>query len=224
MDVSNKSKLSESRAAARQAYERKIEARVDEAARLYEKQFLREMVKAMRSATSASEFAKPGMAENIYREQLDDQYVESWGDQGGLGFHKIIHDQLMGMIAPGLASAQISKGPIALTDRDILRTSPIREGKGLRVDVAQAKADGGDAGSKIATPWDGSVASIVRADGRSSVSIEHAAGLRSSLVFEGAPESGLKVGDRVTAGDRVGVLSPEARAFFVNLRAAAAAF
>ena len=64
-------------------------------AALYEKQFLREMVKQMRSTVSESELMPTGFAEKYYREQLDHQYVESWGDTGGIGLGKMIYDQLL---------------------------------------------------------------------------------------------------------------------------------
>jgi flagellar protein FlgJ len=209
-----------------------LAARVDDAARMYEKQFLREMVKAMRAASSAVEASKPGMAEGLYREQLDDQYVEAWGDQGGLGFHQIIYDQLMGMLSPSQAAGMRPRGPIALTDRDVLRSaraaspgtplgpSPAGSaplGGSIRVDLAPQLP--GAAPSALAAPWDGKIASVGRDGERTAISIEHAGGARSTLVFDGSPAASAQPGSRVSAGDRVGLLSPEARAFFVRVQA-----
>src|SRR4051812_7776266 len=67
--------------------------RLREAAKLYEEQFLGEMVKAMRKTVSESDFLKPGMGEKIYRDQLDQQYVENWADQGGIGLADLIVEQ-----------------------------------------------------------------------------------------------------------------------------------
>ena len=76
------------------------EPQVDMVAKLYEKQFLREMVKAMRSTVSFSEMTKPSMAEDIFRSQLDEQYVEAWGDKGGIGLGDIIYESLMDRLSP----------------------------------------------------------------------------------------------------------------------------
>jgi len=64
-------------------------------AELYEKQFLREMVKQMRTTVGESTLMPASFAEKYYREQLDEQYVESWGDRGGIGLGKLIYDQLI---------------------------------------------------------------------------------------------------------------------------------
>ena len=196
-----------------------LESRVDEASRMYEKQFLREMVKAMRSATSATGFVKPTMAEGIYRDQLDEQYVEAWGDKGGLGLHKLIHDQLMEMVAP--SRTERPRGPIPLTDRDVLRSSAISP-RALRVDLAQGKP--GAPLSNVSAALGGEIASIERSDGRAAVAVDTpsskpgAAASRSTYVFEGAPSADLKTGDQVAPGQAIGALSPDARALIVNVR------
>ena len=194
---------------------------------MYEKQFLREMVKAMRSATTASGFMKPTMAEGLYKEQLDEQYVDAWGDKGGLGFHQIIHDQLMGMLSPADASRARARGPIPLTDRDVLRSgrtaAPSEGASALRIDLAAAKP--GAPASRLASALDGEVASIAQADGRTAIAIrggEMGELSRSTYVFEGAPRPGLREGAKISAGDPIGVLSADARSFFVNLQARAA--
>jgi Rod binding domain-containing protein len=90
-------------------------------ASLYEKQFLREMVKQMRSSVTESEWMPSSFAEKYYREQLDHQYVESWGDGGGIGLGKMIYDQLlerygerMGIRIP----KERPQGPLPLSHRD----------------------------------------------------------------------------------------------------------
>jgi hypothetical protein len=64
-------------------------------AELYEKQFLREMVKQMRSTVSFSDISKPSFAEGYFSQQLDEEYVEKWGDQGGIGMGNLIYKQLL---------------------------------------------------------------------------------------------------------------------------------
>ena len=96
----------------------KVKATLKKASRMYEEQFLREMVRAMRKSVVHSKMTKPGFAENLYREQLDDKYVSSWVDRGGTGFGELIYDQLVDKFYPQL-KAQKAKpiGPVDLTDR-----------------------------------------------------------------------------------------------------------
>lgn len=68
--------------------------RLLDAARMYEKQFLREMVKAMRTTVMESDFVEHSQGEKIFREQLDDQYVEQWGNTGGVGLADVIYQNI----------------------------------------------------------------------------------------------------------------------------------
>ena len=88
---------------------------------LYEKQFLREMVKQMRASVGESEFMPAGFAEKYYREELDHQYVESWGDQGGIGLGKMIYDQLISKYGEMLGikvPSNKAMGPLSLSQKD----------------------------------------------------------------------------------------------------------
>lgn len=76
---------------------------VREAAELYEEQFLREMVRAMRKTVPQSDLMAPNMAEKIYREQLDDQYVEAWVRNGGTGLADLIEQQIRELQGQGRA-------------------------------------------------------------------------------------------------------------------------
>jgi Rod binding domain-containing protein len=102
--------------------------KVEEVAKMYEKQFLGEMFKAMRSTVSETE--KPSMAQNIYNSQRDDQYVDAWSEQGGIGFSNIIYDQIMerffGQGGPGHALKK--QGMIPLTNREITSVSKVENG------------------------------------------------------------------------------------------------
>ena len=64
-------------------------------AKLYEKQFLREMVKAMRGSVQRSDLVETSLGQKIYEENLDNEYVEKWGDSGGIGLADMIYEQLM---------------------------------------------------------------------------------------------------------------------------------
>src|SRR3954466_11813599 len=66
-----------------------------DASKMYEHHFLQEMVKAMRSTVQESDLNSGGIGDKIYKDQLDDKYVESWSDQGGIGLANMIYDDMM---------------------------------------------------------------------------------------------------------------------------------
>lgn len=78
------------------------EKKLRDVAKMYEGQFLREMVKAMRGTVTDSGFIKENQAEKIFREQLDQEYTDKWVDRGGLGFQDIIYNQLVEKYGPQL--------------------------------------------------------------------------------------------------------------------------
>ncbi|MCJ8278354.1 MAG: rod-binding protein, partial [Bdellovibrionales bacterium] len=96
----------------------KLDNKLKQAAQMYEKQFLRQMVKAMRNTVSHSEMTKPGMAENIFREQLDEKYVDGWMKTGGTGFSEVIYKDLVNKFFPQLQkSPKKMARPKSITDR-----------------------------------------------------------------------------------------------------------
>lgn len=70
-----------------------------EAAQSYEKYFLDEMVKAMRSTVPQGEgMINPNFAEKLYKENLDQEYVKNWAQSGGVGLADLIYEQLQAQI------------------------------------------------------------------------------------------------------------------------------
>ena len=197
-------------------------AKVDEVAKMYEKQFLGEMMKAMRSTVSYSEKDKPSMAENIYKEQLDSQYVESWGDQGGLGLSNLIYDQMMDRYFDNVSSHTLKKeGPIKLTDRDVSHVSRVANAVEkssqipLKVELAPSKVQGD---SQLKSPWQAEVVSNSRIGNQTAVTLSHDAGISSTFIFDGVASSGLSPGKQIAKDQPIGVLSPEINSFFWNLK------
>ncbi len=193
--------------------------RVDEVAKMYEKQFLREMVKAMRGTVSASEMTKPSMGEEIYRGQLDEQYVENWGDTGGLGLADVIYDELMEKYVGPSMRQPLPKGPLSLTNRDIARVQKLPQEAGMvkqapmKVEV-RPSADGQPA--KIQTPWDAVVLAKTKVDGRTTVLLEHPSGHRSAFIFDGVAIDH-QPGQKIPKGAPIGILNPAAKSFLWNL-------
>lgn len=102
----------------------KIKKQFKEVAGLYEKQFMREMVKSMRSTVSESGLIKTNQAEKIFREQLDQEYVEKWGDRGGMGLSDLIYNQLVERYGERMGlkdSVAKPVGPLQLLEKDSMR-------------------------------------------------------------------------------------------------------
>lgn len=87
----------------------KLDSKLKQASQMYEKQFLQEMVKAMRSSVNPS--TPPTFAESIYRGELDEQYVDKWVDTGGVGFADLIYQDLVNKYYPQLKPQAAPKKP-----------------------------------------------------------------------------------------------------------------
>lgn len=107
----------------------KLDRQLKKASKLYEKQFLKEMVKAMRGTVSHSKMTQPSMAEKIYKDQLDDQYVDEWVETGGTGFSKIIYDQMVDRFYPQL-KGQVQKKIKPLGPKDQYRGMDLQKAPG----------------------------------------------------------------------------------------------
>lgn len=94
------------------------EAQMRKAAQAYEKYFLDEMVKAMRSTVPKGEgLIKPNFAEELYRENLDQEYVKNWSERGGVGLSDLIYQQLKDQIERQQGGVNPTKsGPLPLED------------------------------------------------------------------------------------------------------------
>lgn len=187
---------------------------------LYEKQFLREMVKAMRGTVTEGGFIKANQAEKIFREQLDQEYVEKWGEKGGIGLADMIHQQLLDKYGAQLgirAPIAKPKGPLPLDEKSTFLAQPPRSAVGSRKFSMEFVKDLEQPTlglSSIRMPWEGKLMSSTKLGvDEYMLDLAHDNGFRSQLVFKGQPMAGIK-GQDLQAGDRIGVLSPEARAFF----------
>lgn len=196
--------------------------KLKQGAELYEKQFLREMVKSMRGTVSESEFMKPSQAEKIFREQLDHDYVEKWGDRGGIGLADMIYKQLLDKagIAP---KPERPLGPIKLGGKDFApkmlsegqKPGPVR----MQYDIPPQSKN-----AEITAPWAGSLlgAQQINPD-EYLLQMNHDNGLKSQMVFRGTLDQQLTVPGvlgtpgkslEIQAGQRLGYLSPDAKNLF----------
>jgi Rod binding domain-containing protein len=77
--------------------------RMLEAAKGFENQFIRQMITEMRKTVPKDGLVDESMADDIFKDQLDDQYAEQWVGQGGIGLADMIYDQLYEKYGPGPA-------------------------------------------------------------------------------------------------------------------------
>lgn len=188
---------------------------------MYEKHFLREMMKAMRSTVHEGGFVQSNQAEKIFKEQLDEHYVEKWGERGGIGLSDMIYKQLLdkfGVMMGIKAPVAKPQGPLPLDAKSEFRAQPFQHpGKKQsvsyrigRTDDTQAEA----AREPVKAPWDGVLLGKKSlADNQTMIEIEHDNGLKSQMVFKGGV-SNVSTGQKLQAGDTLGFLSPEAKSLY----------
>ena len=197
--------------------------KLHEVADMYEKHFLREMTKAMRSTVHESGFIKSNQAEKIFREQLDDNYVDKWSEKGGIGLSDMIYKQLvekfgakMGLKAP----VEKPHGPLPMNHKSEFTphqyTRPgnkdavsLRFDKNLNKTTLDMNSD-----KDVKAPWDGVLLGKKSLGNEQNlVEISHDNGLKSQMVFRGNV-SGISPGQKLQAGETLGFLSSEAKALY----------
>lgn len=216
--------------------------KLKDVSKMYEKQFLREMVKAMRGTVQESGFIKTNQAEKIFREQLDQEHVEKWGDRGGLGLSDVIYKQLLDKYGAALGikgPIQKPMGPIPLDEKSNFQgrrvdsglgassSSPISSGLGsgdtkqITYQFDRALVPGASAvgeAQEIRAPWAGRLEGAYRLDtGEEVMNLVHDNGLKSRLVFRGQKALENPGLSAIEPGQKLGLLSPDAKAFFWTL-------
>ena len=186
-------------------------------AKLYEKQFLREMMKQMRATVTEGGFMPANNAEKIFREQLDQEYVEKWGDRGGIGLADMIHQQLLERLGPALGirpKLLKPQGPIKINEQGMLNKalkindqaqlkSPLKIQTPLPEDLSKSsnkklemKIDLREVAlenSEVTAPWSGVHLGTKQISPDEYVmEILHDHGLKSQMVFRGQPVEELR--------------------------------
>ncbi len=174
------------------------------AAKMYEQQFLREMVKAMRQTVSESELVPKSMGEKIFSEQLDQQYVDGWSERGGIGFADMIYDHIMDKYFNSRPVIPKPKGPLP-PDQSKGAAQP--EASGVRVKMNQTNIE---KPQNVLAPWAGNIRQVTE-NGKSATVIRHDNGLESQISFSGL---GLRAEGRVEAGEKIGIKNAGEEAMF----------
>ncbi|MGE0763555.1 MAG: rod-binding protein [Bdellovibrionales bacterium] len=191
----------------------KQDGQLREAAKMYEQHFIREMVKAMRQASPEGGLMEPSFGEKIYREQLDNQYVDAWSGRGGVGLADMIYNHVRERYFPGAQNMAAPKGPLPLKQEGGAQKGdwqakplPLNNGTPAKKDLS-LRFEGENLSPEqrvVQAPWAGKVSQAFNTEnGLSLVEIEHDQGLVSRLVFAGAVDGRLN-GQQVQAGAKLG--------------------
>ncbi len=174
----------------------------------YEKYFMKEMMRHMRTTVQESDFMKANNAEKIFREQLDDQYSTEWNKRGGFGISDMIYQQLTEKFGPqlGLKSKDdLPKGPLPLDKK--MHIKEMKTDKDISLMLTPEKTDEGLI--EVQNPWAGTLQNKKSMEGdRTSYEIKHDNGLESLILTQGAPSEQtrhLSPGDKIQSGQSLGL-------------------
>lgn len=208
-----------------------VDANIRDASKMYEKHFLTEMVKAMRTTVTPTD--QPSMGEKIYAEQLDQQYVDKWSEKGGIGLSDIIYGQIKERFYPDKAAAGMKPiGPLPI-DKGAIKIK-VDETKPMGIPILKPGGDskpddltyryqlpfgaqerwpsaasgGQDELRTVTAPWKGEIQQMLQQDDRQVLKIAHDDGLVSTINFLGTSLAFQK-GDVVEAGQKLGKLSAD---------------
>lgn len=181
---------------------------VYKASQMYETQFLREMMKAMRKSVNESGLIKKNMGEKIFQEKLDHEYIDKWVGKGGVGLSDMIYNHLMEKFY-GQRQFTRPKGPVPLQSqaRQVVEAQKTKDGANLKIGI--------EGPSEVVAPWAGKAK--VSPEFNNAVIIEHENGLSSSFLF-GRSGGILRDGQRVEAGQKIALLGEEVNEFFMRLK------
>lgn len=196
-----------------------LDEKFKEVSQMYEKQFLREMMKSMRSTVNESGLVKVNQGERIFREQLDNEYVEKWGDKGGIGLSDMIFEQLLFHYGPKVPIEK-PQGPVQLNEKSNFTLnrgiSPKSTEANQTIEFAR-KTNGAAGPEKIIAPWSGLLKQkLDLGPDETFLEMWHDNGMKSRFVLKGTAEQ-LKVGQNLQEGESLGYLSPETKNFFWNV-------
>lgn len=191
------------------------EAKLREAAQMYERHFLNEIFKAMRKTVPEGEGILPGsFAQRIYRDQLDEQYVDAWKEKGGIGLTDMIFNQLKEQVLGRDSNLPAPRGPLSVPSAAKPlglpgqgSTKAISKGEQSASFILQCPPHQQSGREReVASPWSGRLLQSFRSPGGRCVSrIDHGEGVESILNYIGYNSPSL-VGERLEAGQKLGLM------------------
>ncbi len=206
-----------------------------EAARMFENQFIRQMIGEMRKTIPKDGIMEDSMATNIFSEQLDDQYADKWVENGGTGLADMIYGQLeerygkhmqplprqpgeMLPIKPGSPQAvgklkpapQQTSDLIGKRDKDLFLLKKTPDGFHMKSREALPEK------VEIKAPFNGKVLQATSlGEGRQMIILGHDQGLKSQFVHTG--QNSVERGQDVVAGQPIAVLPASRQGELANV-------
>lgn len=189
------------------------EAKLREVSDMYEKYFMKEMMRNMRSTIQEGGFLKANNAEKIFQEQLDDEYSTQANNRGGFGISELIYQQLTERYGSELGitgkEGKVDKpmGPIP-SDKKI-KFQELMNTPSQQTYMLQPEQAANEKNVNVQTPWAGVLQNKKMHEGdRTSYTIKHDNGLESLIMTQGAPSAEtrhLSPGDKLEAGQSLGL-------------------
>jgi len=178
-----------------------------EVADLYEKHFIKEMMKQMKSTLPEGGLIKKNNAENIFQDQLDDQYSSEWNKRGGFGISDLIFQQLSQKFGDKEKNIEKPVGPIEFKDSSKILKLPDSPEHTYQIHPLDLKKENNN-NLNVISPWAGILQNknMMDAD-KTSYRIKHDNGLESLILIHGGPTEQtrhLSQGDQIQAGDLLG--------------------
>lgn len=199
----------------------KAEEKLKEVAALYEKEFMRQMVKSMRSTVGNGSLVKENQTEKMFTEELYNNYAEKMSDHGDQQLRKHIYQNLVQQFGARLGIKQDNnlKGviplPLALQKNVKTHDYLVDQNTLMRkIDLSGLKP----ADWELTMPFSGQVSGVYRGNDQefSIIDIKHDQNIESQFRFLG--ESKVQVGDYLQSNQKIAELNQSARGFIWQLK------
>lgn len=172
-----------------------------EVADLYEKHFIKEMMKQMKSTLPEGGLIKKNNAEHIFQDQLDDQYSAEWNKRGGFGISDMIFQQLTQKFGSAQTPVEKPVGPIEFKEPSQMIKVPSQNDHTYKIQPFSG------ANTEVKSPWAGTLQNRnIMDNDQTSFRIKHDNGLESLILIHGAPTEEtrhLSQGDQISAGQEI---------------------
>lgn len=175
-----------------------------EVADLYEKHFIKEMMKQMKASLPEGGLIKKNNAEDIFQDQLDDQYSAEWNKNGSFGISDLIFQQLTERFGTKDNGLEKPVGPIEFKKpSEMLKILDAPE-QTYKINPKNSELKNID----VKSPWAGTLQNKNQVnDDQTSYRIKHDNGLESLILIRGGADAEtrhLSQGDQIQAGQNIG--------------------
>jgi peptidoglycan hydrolase FlgJ len=183
-----------------------------EVADLYEKHFIKEMMKQMKATLPEGGLIKKNNAEEIFQDQLDDQYSAEWNKNGSFGISDLIYKQLTEKFGSNDKNLEKPAGPIEFKKpSEMLKMLDSKEHT-YKINPKNSDFKNVDGTSNknidVKSPWAGTLQNKNQMnDDQTSYRIKHDNGLESLILIRGGADAEtrhLSQGDQIQAGQNIG--------------------